>query len=263
MHEKTRTEQVEDLRSRLARHLAEQCRGRAIPDFGFTVDTLVDLAVSRMVVWSCHDDVFVRHWIAAQRSRSQLRIDEVSVNRLERWRIEGDTGNIGHETGRFFTIRGVRVRHRSPAGELTWDQPIIDQPEIGILGIAARKIDGILHFCLQAKEEPGNLHGVQLSPTVQATYSNYTLVHGGAAPLFVELFLDPPKERILFAKLQTEDGGRFLFKSNRNMVVLVDDHDVGALPEGFIWLTLRQIGRLLGEDNLVNACARSVLSFLL
>jgi oxidase EvaA len=35
------------------------------------------------------------------------------------------------------------------------------------------------------------------------------------------------------------------------------------LPEGFIWLTLRQIAGLLRRDNLINACTRSILSCLL
>ncbi len=260
---KGREEQIEDLRARLAGHLAVSCRERAAPAFGFPEDVLIDLAVSRMAAWAEHDDAFVDRWIAGRRAASRLRTEEVPLGELKKWTIEEDTGNIRHETGRFFTISGVTARHRTRAGELVWDQPIIDQPEIGILGIAAKKLGGVLHFCLHAKEEPGNLHGVQLSPTVQATYSNYTRAHGGAVPAFVGIFLDPPRERVLFAKLQTEDGGRFLFKSNRNMIVLVGRDELGDLPDGYLWLTLRQIVVLLRRDNLVNACARSVLSCLL
>jgi NDP-hexose 2,3-dehydratase len=32
---------------------------------------------------------------------------------------------------------------------------------------------------------------VQLTPTVQATYSNYTQVHQGTRPRYVEYFLEP------------------------------------------------------------------------
>lgn len=129
-------------------------------------------------------------------------------------------------------------------------------------GHSGKKIDGVLHFCLQAKEEPGNLHSVQLSPTVQATYSNYTRVHGGSLPHVLEYFLDPSRDRVLYCKLQTEDGGRFLFKSNRNMIVLASEQEANLLPPGFIWLTLRQIAALMLRDNLINACARSVFSAL-
>ncbi len=262
MRRTSTAEQVEALRARLAEHLVQRCGGLAVPAFGFSPDALVDLTVSRMAVRARHDDASVDRWIADRRSRSRLRTEVVPLREMDKWTIDRVTGNIDHETGRFFTISGVKARHRTRSGELEWDQPIIDQPEIGILGIAAKKIGGVLHFCLQAKEEPGTIHGMQLSPTVQATYSNYTQAHGGSLPPFVGLFLDPPRERVLFAKLQTEDGGRFLFKSNRNMIVLAGD-ELGDPPDGFLWLTLRQIGLLLRRDNLVNACTRSVLASLL
>ncbi len=262
MKEKSKIEQLEDLREKISGDFVRRCREEGAPSFGFSADVLVDITISRMTVHAEHDDDHVERWIADRRKRSGLRTEEVPLRSLDKWTIDGETGNIGHETGRFFTIGGIKARHRTLTGELEWDQPIIDQPEIGILGIAAKKISGVLHFCLQAKEEPGTIDGVQLSPTVQATYSNYTQAHGGSLPPLVGLFLDPPRERVLFAKLQTEDGGRFLFKSNRNMIVLVGD-EIGDLPDGFLWLTLRQIGRLLRRDNLVNACTRSVLSCLL
>jgi len=222
----------------------------------------IDLIVSRTTAQSLHGDRDVDLWLENRRKSPVLHASIIPLDRTEGWRIDGETGNISHESGNFFSITGIKARHRTRAADLEWDQPIIDQPEIGILGILAMKIDGVLHFCLQAKAEPGTIQSVQLSPTVQATYSNYTRVHGGSLPLFVSSFLDPPRERILFAKLQTEDGGRFLFKSNRNLIVLVDEGEIQALPEGFIWLTLRQISRLIKFDNVINACCRSVLAGL-
>ena len=229
---------------------------------GLGREILADLFVSGMTRYAMNSDADVDRWISARIAAAKLRSEVVPLGRLDQWYVEEATGNIKHRTGRFFTISGVRARHRTRHGDLEWDQPIIDQPEIGILGILAKRICVILHFCLQAKEEPGNLQGVQLSPTVQATYSNYTRAHGGALPPFVDLFLDPPRERILYAKLQTEDGGRFLFKSNRNMIVLAEEDEARELPDGYLWVTLRQIRALLRCDNLVNACARSVLSSL-
>jgi oxidase EvaA len=76
----------------------------------------------------------------------------------------------------------------------------------------------------------------------------------------MEHFLDPSPDNLLFARLQTEDGGRFLYKSNRNMIVSVGDDFPVQLPGGFIWLTLKQISALLNKDNLINACTRSILS---
>jgi oxidase EvaA len=206
------------------------------------------------------DDLFVETWIQSVRDYPSLNTMIVPLDAVKGWSRNPLTGNLSHDTGRFFSVIGLQVRHRSNHSEITWDQPIIEQPEIGILGILAKSINGVLHFCLQAKEEPGNIGAAQLSPTVQATYSNYTGVHGGGAPLFLEHFLDPAPDKLIFARLQSEDGGRFLYKSNRNMVVSVGEDFPEQLPDSFIWLTLRQISSLLIRDNLINACTRSILS---
>lgn len=229
---------------------------------GLGRETAREIARSRKSSSALHPDRHVDRWIAARLAEPDLRVRTVSLSEMKGWRVEADSGNISHESGRFFTITGTFVRHRTPAGELEWDQPVIDQAEVGILGILAKKIGGVMHFCLHAKEEPGNINSVQLSPTVQATYSNYSRVHGGSPPPFLHYFLGGAGGRIIYSKLQTEDGGRFLFKSNRNMIVQVDDNELDLLPYGFIWLTLRQIGRLLSRDNLIHACTRSILSSL-
>lgn len=212
---------------------------------------------------SYHDDDAVDAWVAQRRAQGSLAVELKPLTKLDGWDQEPESGNIRHATGRFFTLTGIHVRHRYRDREMGWDQPIIDQAEIGILGILVKIIDGVLHFCLQAKAEPGNLHGVQLSPTVQATYSNYTQRHGGNRPLFIDYFLAPDPEKILFAKLQSEDGGRFLYKLNRNMIVQIDSHELNDLPPDFIWLTLTQIGQLLRQDNLLHATTRSILCGLL
>jgi len=209
-----------------------------------------------------HDDLYVETWIQSARRCYTLHSGIVPLDAVRGWHCDPQSGNLAHDSGRFFSVVGVHVRHRVNQQEITWDQPIIEQPEIGILGIIAKRIQGTLHFCLQAKEEPGNIGAAQLSPTVQATYSNYTCAHGGNRPPFLEYFLEPSPEDLMYARLQTEDGGRFLYKSNRNMIVVAGEEFPDILPEGFIWLTLKQISELLDRDNLFNACARSILSSL-
>lgn len=227
---------------------------------GFGDETAAELEQSRLAPQSLHQDHYVEEWVNQRLSTPRLQIKPIPLTALTSWHVDPDTGNICHASGMFFTVTGIKAKHRSPYGDIEWDQPMIDQPEIGILGILVKRINGILHFCLQAKEEPGNINSVQLSPTVQATYSNYTKAHGGKLPPLVDYFLNPPSGQVLFAKLQTEDGGRFLFKSNRNMIVRVAQGELDQLPENFIWLTLRQIARLLKRDNLIHACTRSVLA---
>ena len=46
------------------------------------------------------------------------------------------------------------------------------------------------------------------------------------------------------------------------MIVLLPADGDEALPESFIWLTLRQIATLLRQHNLVHATTRSILASL-
>ncbi len=130
------------------------------------------------------------------------------------WFFEPETDNLVHQSGRFFRIEGIAVRTNfGPTPR--WMQPIINRPEIGILGFLTQRIGGVLHFLTQAKMEPGNVNLVQLSPTVQATHSNYTRVHEGLRPSFLDYFLERGAARVHVDRLQSEQGTRFLRKRNR------------------------------------------------
>jgi len=176
---------------------------------------------------------------------------------LDQWRFDEETHNLFHESGKYFNIGGIRVSTNFGFIK-SWEQPIIYQSEVGILGILTRKFKGVQHFLMQAKAEPGNPNIMQLAPTVQATESNYTQVHKGRAPLFLEYFLNHTNSKILVDQLQTGQGARFFKKKNRNMIVEVNE-DIKS-HELFCWLTLWQIKELLAVDNVVNVEARSVLA---
>ena len=133
-----------------------------------------------------------------------------------------------------------------------WDQPIINQPEIGFLGFIVKKFNGVMHFLMQAKIEPGNLNIVQLSPTLQATRSNYTRVHGGKSPNYLEYFNGEKEVYVLVDQLQSEQGARFLHKRNRNIIVEINEDEEISVKDGFIWVSLGQIKELLRYPNAVS-----------
>jgi dTDP-4-dehydro-6-deoxy-alpha-D-glucopyranose 2,3-dehydratase len=196
-------------------------------------------------------------WFREFGSRVYTRAETISIDDLSGWYTDPETGNIRHQTGKFFTVEGLEVEVAG-AHIGHWSQPIIRQPEIGILGTVVREIDGVLHFLMQAKVEPGNPNGLQLSPTVQATRSNYTGVHQGRTVPYVEYFRDPANRRVLVDVRQSEQGSWFHQKRNRNMVVEVTE-EIEVL-DGFRWLTLGQIHQLLAMDDVVNMDSRTVLA---
>lgn len=198
-------------------------------------------------------------WIERRNREVEVHVEKVPFTDLKGWHFDGKTGNLVHDSGKFFSIVGIDVRTNTGC-ENRWMQPIINQPEVGYLGIICKEFDGVLYFLLQAKIEPGNVNCVQLSPTLQATRSNYTQVHGGKKPAYLEYFQNAKPDQVVLDQLQSEQGARFLRKRNRNIIIRVDgDIKVG---EDFRWLTLGQIKALLRRDNMINMDTRTVLSGL-
>jgi oxidase EvaA len=198
-------------------------------------------------------------WLAERRAAYSFHVERIPFAELDGWTFSPPAGNLVHRSGRFYSVEGLHVRGH-PGAVPEWTQPIIVQLEIGILGILVKEFDGVLHCLMQAKMEPGNSNVVQLSPTVQATRSNYLRVHQGRPTPYLEYFLAPPRGRVLADSLQSEQGGWFLRKRNRNIVVEVDE-DVEVLDD-YCWLTVGQIQQLLCIDDVVNMDARTVLSCL-
>jgi oxidase EvaA len=196
-------------------------------------------------------------WFTGFASHTYTRTTEVPLDELAGWRRAPGTGDIVHDSGRFFRIEGLEVE--VPGGPITsWNQPIINQPEVGVLGILVKEFGGVLHCLMQAKAEPGNHNGLQLSPTVQATRSNYTKVHHGKDVPYLDYFRDTAKHSVIADVRQSEQGSWFHHKRNRNMVVEVGEEV--ELLDGFCWLTLGQLHRLLAVDDLVNMDTRTVLA---
>ncbi|MFI1017869.1 NDP-hexose 2,3-dehydratase family protein [Streptomyces sp. NPDC020965] len=198
-------------------------------------------------------------WFSERCATQVHDVTPIPFASMRNWSFAEGSGNLVHDSGHFFSVAGLDVEV-GDGPVRNWSQPIILQREIGVLGIAVREINGVLHFLMQAKAEPGNPNGVQLSPTVQATKSNYTGVHRGRKVVYLEHFVDVEPHRVIADVLQSEHGSWFYRKRNRNMLVEVGP-DVEA-GDDFCWLTLGQVQEQLRIDHRVNMDARTVLSCL-
>ncbi|MDR0851649.1 MAG: NDP-hexose 2,3-dehydratase family protein [Clostridiales Family XIII bacterium] len=194
-------------------------------------------------------------WIENLNKSITVVIQESGISDSSFWFYDDYNGEILNRKRSFFSIKGIR---RFEDGALVSEQPVILQPEIGYLGILCKEIDGVLNFLMQAKIEPGNVNHVQLSPTIQATKSNFTRAHGGDLPTYFELFENSKQYHVIYDQIQSEQAARFYKKRNRNMILEVED-EIEVYPN-FKWMTLGQIKTLMGIDNLVNMDTRTVLS---
>lgn len=201
------------------------------------------------------EDIYL--WLKKRNEEVDVTIENIPFRKMDKWIFDENTYNLFHYTGKFFSIDGLHVKEDSDFVS-QWCQPIINQPEVGYLGIITKEFDGVLYFLMQAKIEPGNVNCVQLSPTLQATKSNYTQTHAGKIPKYLEYFQKATPDQILIDQLQSEQGARFLRKRNRNIIIKINDN----IPvfEDFRWLTLGQIKKLIIQDNIVNMDSRTVIS---
>jgi oxidase EvaA len=200
-------------------------------------------------------------WITACSQRNKYKVQLKPLNQLQGWSFGQTTGDFSHFSGKFFSIQGLSINFQSPSRR-SWSQPIINQPEIGILGFIAKNFGGVLHLLVQAKMEPGNINFIQISPTVQSTKSNYSQVHGGTRPKFIEYFLEGNSGRVLFDQLQSEQGTRYFKKKNRNIIIEVSENVELTYSEDYAWVTLGQLQKLLRFDNLVHLDCRSIIGSL-
>ncbi len=205
--------------------------------------------------YSLHTTQDILLWLEERKDNLEVHLNRVSLEECTPWYYDEEKGEIRNRQGTFFQIIGVR--HRGEDGRVT-EQPIILQEEIGFLGIICCKINDVWHYLMQAKIEPGNVNCVQLSPTLQATKSNFTRQHGGTRPAFLEYFLDMSAENVLVDQIQSEQSSRFLGKRNRNVILMVDQQI--EEPVTHRWITLAQMKELMRYDNLVNMDTRTVLS---
>lgn len=198
----------------------------------------------------------ILQWVERKNRETHVEIKKISQREMSDWYYSEKEGVLRNEKGTFFQVAGFRAYEN---GEPELEQPILLQPENGLLGIICKEIGGVLHFLMQAKIEPGNINQIQISPTIQATKSNFTQMHGGRKPAYLDYFLHAEKHKIIYDQLQSEQSSRFLKKRNRNVLIQVNE-EVEVL-DSHCWMTLGQIKELMcTHDNLVNMDTRTVLS---
>ena len=197
----------------------------------------------------------ILEWVAQRNKQVEVDIHKNRLSESDFWFYDREEGCIHNRNHSFFSIVGYRKQMED--GKML-SQPMLLQPEIGYLGMICREFEGIMHFLMQAKIEPGNVNKIQLSPTIQATKSNFTQKHGGARPPYLEYFENASRYEIVVDQIQSEQSSRFYKKRNRNIIIYVEE-DIPVLPS-HRWMTLGQIKDLMRVDNLVNMDTRTVLS---
>lgn len=218
-----------------------------------TKRTLNDLLISFSSTKGFHETSFLLEWINQENAANKAVLSPYEISDDSFWFFDKENSTVRNRNNSFFSISGIKREDN--------EQPIILQNEVGYLGIIGKRINGVLHFLMQAKIEPGNINNIQISPTIQATESNFTQKHGGRVPHYLDYFRSVNNYEIVYDGEEPEQCSRFFKKFNRNVIIILPDSEPLEILPHFRWMTIGQIKYLANNfDNLVNMDTRTVLS---
>jgi oxidase EvaA len=196
------------------------------------------------------------HFLTDIKSKYDLFVDKIPLNMVKDWSISSD--EMFRSDGKHFKVIGVDVTI-SNREVVSWQQPMIQPTQPGIFAFVCKKINGLIHFIVQAKLECGNRDIIEMAPTVHCHTGDLRTIDIQSVP-FLDNVMKAPEGHILFDTLQSEEGGRFYREQNRNVIVMADDTLPNQLPEQYIWMTLNQLAFFNRFNNYLNIQARNLIS---
>ncbi len=225
----------------------------------------LELQFESLADWSQINNFnYVKKWFLKKRKKPGIKVKNIPLHECEEWDYDKKKGRYFHTSGEFFIVEGLRIKDTHSREVDCWDQPILTQVGYkgGILGIIRKRFNGIPHYLIEAKLEPGNYKYVQLSPTLQATFSNLRRAHRGRKPRYMEFFGSKKNKRtkVLLKKWGAEDGGRLNRKRNLSMLVEIPENQKIKLTNEFIWMSMWQIKECLKFDSWINPHIRGIIS---
>ena len=70
---------------------------------------------------------YIIEWFNKKREESDMVVEEIGINDLDKWNVDKDSGNVTHDSGGFFQVIGVKVSNTfdREVGKKGWTQPMI------------------------------------------------------------------------------------------------------------------------------------------
>ena len=217
--------------------------------------------IEKMFNWKYVDFKRTLAWYNKIKNSNKAIVKTIHLEKMKKWTYDKKKGVIKHNSGQFFHIEGKRIT-KSEREVRSWDQPFIKQVDYkgGIIGLVRSNIKGLPHYLVDAKYEPGNYNQIQISPSLQATYSNLDRVHLGLKPKVVKKYFSKNYKTIRKFWV-TEDGGRLYLKRNLHWIIQYNGK-IDLPGKTYRWLTLWELDRFIKLGSLVGPHLRSILSLI-
>ena len=217
--------------------------------------------IEKLKNWTNSDFNEKLNWYKKVKQKNKAKVKTIPLNKMNKWDVDFEKGIIRHSSGEFFCIEGKRITN-SEREINSWDQPFIKQINYkgGIIGLVRAYIKKIPHYLIDAKFEPGNFNEIQLSPTLQATYSNLNRIHEGEKNKVINKYFKKNFKTVRKFWV-TEDGGRLFKKRNLHWIVQYDGK-INVPGDTYKWLTLWEIKKFINKGSLVSPHLRAILSLI-
>ena len=115
-------------------------------------------------------------------------------------------------------------------------------------------------FIKEKKNNVLNYNKIQISPSVQATFSNLERIHKGKKNNVLNYYFNSPYD-LIFKGWMSEDGGRFFKKRNLHWFIETKKK-YKNFGENYKWLTLWDIRMFIKKGTYVNPHLRAMLSLI-
>jgi len=225
-------------------------------DSNFLINNLVSNSIfeKESQINSFHD---ITSWMTRLKSTYELHVKKIPLNIVNDWIY--DEGVFRHQQNKYFSVIGVRssIKNREV---VSWDQPMIQPAQEGLIGFIAKPVSGTLYFLVQAKLEVGNFDIIELAPTVQCLTGNYRKGLNEYSIPFIDRILKASPESILYSAMQSEEGGRFYYEQNKNIIIVEGENYSPNIPDNYCWMSYGQILHFMQFNNNFNIAARSLIS---
>ena len=217
--------------------------------------------IEKMSNWTNVNFKKTLNWYNKIKRSNKAIVKTVHLEKMKKWTYDKKKGVIKHSSGEFFHIEGKRI-FKSDREVKSWDQPFIKQVDYkgGIIGLVRSNIKGIPHYLVDAKYEPGNYNQIQISPSLQATYSNLHRIHQGEKNRVRKKYFSSNFKTIRKFWV-TEDGGRLYLKRNLHWIIQYNGK-INLPGKTFRWMTLWELDQFIKAGSLVGPHLRSILSLI-
>lgn len=172
-----------------------------------------------------HSDTEVLSWFTAERCRREVRTELKPRAEVTGW--TRDEWLIDHQEGRYFSVIAVSVTacSREVSG---WTRPLFEPQRAGRHCVP---LPAHLREPARAGARQGR-GGLPRHSRARADRmpDNYAHLTGTDRPLFLDLVLEAPPDRVRYSVVHSEEGGRFLNAVSRYLIVDADEADAPLTP---------------------------------